>query len=160
MSRLRLEPRLTPPWPPGLESLKKAFLGSRRHRQLPPAGSLWTMYDDSLIVALALNRALKSPEGVIEPYVNDVTGLHVKASLQVDTSPDTAKAFIQRLVNIEPYDSEELLVASNWAVSIQAEVDQIRFDERSPMLELRGSKTRMRASWLTAIKTLNPSQRR
>ena len=161
MPRLRREPRLTPPWPPGLESLKKAFLGPRRYRQLPPVGSAWNMYNDSLIVALALNRALKSPEGLIEPYVNNVTGLQVTATLQVDVAPETAKAFIQRLVNAEPYDAEELRMGQSWLVTIHATVDEIHFDGRSPMLAPRKTNVpRLSASWVTAIQTLNPHNRR
>ena len=161
MPRLRREPRLTPPWPPGLESLKKAFLGPRRYRQLPEAGSLSTMYNDSLIVALALNRALKSPEGMIEPYVNNVTGLEITASLQVDVAPETAKAFLQRLVNAEPHDAEDLSIGQSWAVMIHATVDRILFDRRSSMLApLKKDTTRLSASWLVALQTLNPTHRR
>ena len=161
MPRPRREPRLTPPWPPGLESLKKAFLGPRRYRQLPPAGSRWDMYNDSLIVALALNRALKSPEGSIEPYGNSVTGLQVTATLLIDTAPETAKAFIQKLVNAEPYDTEALRMGQSWLVTIHATVDDIHFDAQSLMLAPRKTGIpRLSASWMTAIQTLNSHKRR
>jgi hypothetical protein len=51
--------RLTPPWPPGLESIKKALLGPARHRRNVVAHTKpQSPYDDTLLIALALHAYL------------------------------------------------------------------------------------------------------
>ena len=54
--------RLTPPWPPGLETLRKALLGPARYRQPLSGLAVAHVYDDTVLIALALNAYFEQRE--------------------------------------------------------------------------------------------------
>ena len=158
MSRIRREPRLTPPWPPGLESLKKSFLGPRRHRKVPPPGTQWTMYDDSLPVALSINAFLKGESS----FSMKVVGMEIEGVIDLGLRPDPAEArsLLEYLIDGKPLDSEELHRCEHWQIRIHAVVDKVLFEHRSNMVQAGGKKLRLSTSWQTAFKTLRVATRR
>lgn len=152
--------RLTPPWPPGIESLKKSFLGSRRHRVLPPAGSEWSMYNDTLPVALALSSYLKDTT----PFEMHVNGLEFTASAQLPSNEDVAeaKSLLQALIDQKPFDADRLQACATWQIHIVGTVEGIHFNHIAKMLnsQSREGHSKINASWESAFRTLQAAGHR
>ena len=160
MPKTRRIMRTEPPWPPGLESLKKSFMGSRRYRVVPPVGSEWTMYDDALPVALAINAYLK--EGT--SFTMRVIGLEFTASVQIDKAADVteAKMLLRALADKQPIDPERLHACESWQVQIMGLVEGVHFHHIAPMLtkQRRDATPKISSSWQTAFRTLQAANRR
>ena len=76
--------RLTPPWPPGLESIKKSLLGPARYRQAATASAApRAPYDDTLLVALALQSHLNNRN---EGFVLTASGIELCCRLELQMS--------------------------------------------------------------------------
>lgn len=149
--------RLAPPWPPGLESLKKSFLGSRRHRVLPMAGSEWAMYNDTLPIALALSSFLKDSA----PFEMRVSGLEFTAALQLPVGADmqAGKALLRALINQRPFLVAQLQACAQWQVQITGLVEGIHFNHISPMTKYHkpDGRGKINMSWEMAFRTLQLS---
>ena len=77
--------RLTPPWPPGLESIQKALLGPARYRRGFESSSPPTApYDDTLLIALAIQTYLN---GNNSGFRLEAPGLRLHCQLETDLSP-------------------------------------------------------------------------
>lgn len=86
LMRYRPRFRLTPPWPPGLEAIKKALLGPARYRSAAiPVSHTVPPYDDTLPIALAINSFL---DGKAEGFSLTAPGLNLQC--RVDSEIDSA----------------------------------------------------------------------
>lgn len=119
--------RLTPPWPPGLESIKKALLGPARYRRtLEPSIKPLAPYDDTLLVALAIQAHLN---GSTTGFTLETPGLRLNCRLMTSISPlefESILTTIQDPSQLTPEDSMAQLMASEIAIEAYLDHGEIR----------------------------------
>lgn len=86
------ERRTEPPWPPGLETLKKALLGPRKLRHT--LDRISAPYDDTLFIALALSRYFREDPG---PFRLSTPGFVISCQMSFTGSEEQMAALREAL---------------------------------------------------------------
>lgn len=133
--------RLTPPWPPGLESIKKAVLGPARYRSTAtPTERVVPPYDDTLPIALAINAHL---DGKTEGFSLKAPGLELLCRFD---SAITAVALTQVFQEIGSTDvtslATELSALTASRIRIEGSVGSTQIEHSSWICRIaKGGKT-------------------
>lgn len=109
-----------PPWPPGLETLKKALRGPRRLRS---ALDLSAPYDDTVLIALAISRFLRHGGA----YQLSIPGFMLRCELMAPELPDSIANVLRIAIEETPPrtlpDSQLRTALENARIRVSAELD-------------------------------------
>lgn len=155
LRRLRVEP----PWPPGLESVKKALLGPRRYRAAPAAGRLLHPYNDTLLIALALNRLLRPSE----PHGDPTFRLHL-GDLQITGRVDWTNTVLTRddvirILRNLCFDARTSQPSAECrevgiVVRVNGQIEGALLDHQVALCGELAGRPRWNARWLSALKLI------
>ncbi|TXH06288.1 MAG: hypothetical protein E6R07_00415 [Nevskiaceae bacterium] len=139
--------RLTPPWPPGRETLKKALLGPARYRAAPVAGSTAHVYDDTVLIALAVQAFLRGRE---EGFRLRTPGLELMCRVDAAGDATLLRTLLGALVagpppSAAPAAAQACLAAG---IAIEAQVDGVHLQHRAWLL---GQRPRSGLRWSPAL---------
>lgn len=140
--------RLTPPWPPGLESIKKALLGPARYRRsFEPAAPLTGPYDDTLLIALAVQAHVNGNDN---GFNLDAPGLKLLCRLETELAASDLDALLMNGVATAPaLDENTFMRLASSAIIIDAHLDSGIIRHRSWIC--RKTKTGEGIRWNTAF---------
>lgn len=147
--------RLTPPWPPGLESIKKALLGPARHRRavVTPNNSQ-SPYDDTLLIALALHAYLDRRS---EGFVLKVPGLTLSCLMHLGLDDqETTLTLDQMDQPVAALAPEVSSIVEKGSIRIDAIVDGVHVSHSSWICRSDGAsnKTRLNPAFKSAVALL------